>query len=226
MESGIEFAERREGLLGRRSQHGAVWHMGNSRSTGPTTCMSMLDRCRQGDNRAWHTFFGIYGPLVFRYARHARLSNDEADEVVAAVMQSFVQAFRGGFKVDHAVGRFRHYLKTVANHAIAAQRRRRGPPTVPIGPEPIDGRGEPDWDTIEQQELLRMCLERLAAAPAVRPRDLLIFQCYAIEGQPPERVAKEFAISVSRVYAVKHEIIQLLRRERIKLESELRQRNL
>jgi RNA polymerase sigma factor (sigma-70 family) len=197
--------------------------MGSNQSTGPTTWPSLFDGCRRSDNQAWTTFFGIYGPIVYRYARRAGLRQDDADEVVAAVMRNFVQALRRGFEVDHALGCFRHYLKKVANHEIAAQRRRRGRTVTDLDAVlDVPGREEPPeqyWREIEKQERLRICLERLSVSSAARPRDLLVFQRYAIQGEPPEQVARELGVSTSRVYAVKHEVIRQLRSLRIELDA-------
>jgi RNA polymerase sigma-70 factor (ECF subfamily) len=183
----------------------------------------MLGRCAQGDNPSWTTFFGIYGPLIHRYARWGGLAEHDADEVVANVMRNLLQALRGGFEVDHSVGRFRHYLRKIANREIAAQRRRgtRQPVGLEQTPEPPadDEPSEEHWAALERQERLRICLERLRAVPSSRPRDLRAFERYALAGEPAERVALELGISKSRLYAIKHEMIVELRRLRIQLDA-------
>ena len=196
--------------------------MNDRSTTGPTTRMSVIEGCRQGDNQAWTAFFNIYAPIVYRYSRQAGLPESDAEEVVAKVMGNFIQALRGGFAVDHAVGRFRHYLRSTANHEIAAQRRRRLKKHARLEevPEPPSNDPLPEqcWSDLERQERLRLCLERLRSLPEVGPRDLLAFQRYGLQNEPAEVVAQELNISKSRLYAIKHEIIQHLRRLRVELD--------
>ena len=137
-------------------------------STGPTTRMSVIEGCRHGDNQAWTAFFNIYAPIVYRYGRHARLSESDTEEVVAKVMDDFMQALRRGFAVDHSVGRFRQYLRSAANHEISSQRRRikNHTPLEDIA-EPPSGEPLPEecWAELERQEHLRLCLARLRLLP-------------------------------------------------------------
>jgi RNA polymerase sigma factor (sigma-70 family) len=189
----------------------------------PTTRLSVIEGCRQGDNQAWTVFFNIYAPIVYRYARHARLPEHESEEVVAKVMANFLQALRRGFTVDHARGRFRDYLRSAANHEIAACRRRRRPQPVPLDEAPEPSGDEPAaeqrWADLERQERLRLCLARLCHVPEIAPRDLLAFQRYAVGRERADLVAKELNISLSRLYALKHEIIVRLRAMRIELDA-------
>ncbi len=197
------------------------YHMSQPNAAIPTTRVSMLVRCSAGCNDSWQAFFRIYAPIVFRYARHAGLVDCDAEEVVANVMRNFVLALRGGFQVDYARGRFRDYLRKVANHEIAAQRRRcRGHAALedvaePAAPQP----GAERWAEVEQQERLRTCLEKLRTSARVRPRDLQAFERYALLGEPAERVAAELGVSTSRIYAIKNEIVTRLRALRVELDA-------
>lgn len=192
---------------------GASHDMSTSCSSGPPTRPSVLAGVRDGDQRAWTTFFEIYAPLVYRYARHASLSDQDAEDVVANVMRNFVRALPG-FTYDRSVGKFRHYLKKVANHEIAAIRRRRSTATDLNSVPERAGEDEPldqYWHAVEREERLRMCQQRLRSSGQVRPRDWLAFERYALQGEPAEQVAKELCMSKSRLYVIKHEVIEKLR---------------
>ena len=79
-------------------------------------------------------------PLVYRIARRAGLAEGDAEEVLANVMRGFVQAVQGGFKVDHSIGMFRSYLKTITTNEITAWRRqqRRQAASGPVEETAVD----------------------------------------------------------------------------------------
>ena len=77
------------------------------------------------------------------------------------------------------------------------------------------------WPEIEQAERMRACLERLRQSGKASARDLAVFDQYAVQRRPVERVAEQFGISRSRVYVIKSEIIRHLRRLYKKLDEHL-----
>lgn len=198
-------------------------------SSFPTTRQSLLGELGQAEASApsprWQEFFDLYGPVVYRCARHAHLSDASAEDVVANVLRNFVAAVRGGFKVDAALGRFRSYLRTIVNHEILAQRRRdrHARHTAPLDDEPgiesADAPPDSNWIELERQERFRACLDRLRAT--VQPRDILAFERYAILGESAERVARESGISVSRLYSLKYEMVGRLRELAARMDAEL-----
>ncbi len=175
----------------------------------------MFDEMSRGADRAWRTFFALYGPIVHRYARHAGLRSQDADEVLSNVMGAFVRLIQGGeFKVDHTRGRFRDYFKTVTNNQILEQRKRLFQ-AARAASEAV--RAEPQcdepaaWEELERGEVLRVSLDRLYALPSVRVRDRRVFERYVLNGEPPKKVAADLGLSVDRVYAIKHEMLQRFR---------------
>lgn len=186
-----------------------------SNGTFPTTRLTLLGKLgATGEpvDSAWVTFVSVYGPIAYRFSISARLSVHEAEEVVADVMRSLLTWFRGGSGVDHSRGRFRHFFRTTVNNAIVHVRRQR---RRSVDLDDVEEPGAPDASTAmeeaERFEVLRISLERLRAMPATRPRDMLIFERYVLQGESPERLAREFGMSRSRVYAIKHEITGQLR---------------
>jgi len=168
---------------------------------------------------AWGWFFEVYGPVAYRFGRRSRLSEAEADDVVANVMRNLLVAFRRGFEKRESRGRFRAYFRTVVNNEISAAFQRRGKDRdAEPGPPPL----APDsaFEREDELEQMRLCLRLLRLAPSVRARDVVIFERYVLHGDPPEKLAREFGVTRSRVYAIKHEVTKELRAIRAELEHE------
>lgn len=182
----------------------------------PATNLPMLAEMTRGIDKAWHTFFDLYGPIVHRYTRHAGLRVQDADEVLSNVMSAFVRRLKNRtFTVDRQRGRFRDYFKAVTNRAIGAQRRRLARSKVASDPiEAEDPRANLSdyWAELERAEMLRVSLERLYRLPSVRARDIQVFKRYVLAGEPAETVASDLGLSISRVYAIKHEMTGELRK--------------
>lgn len=190
----------------------------------PDTRTTLIRRLASNSNDEWRTFLAIYGPLVYRIARRAGLSEGDAEEVLANVMRGFVQAVQRGFKVDHSVGMFRSYLKTITTNEITAwrrqQRRQVGTGSVE---EAVADSQTPDahWADTERQQRWRLCLEKVRGSRSVRTRDFEAFKRYALEGQPAEQVAGDLGITTNRLYGIKHDMMKQLRRIWDQLAREL-----
>ena len=190
----------------------------------PDTRTTLIRRLATNSDDEWRTFLAIYGPLVFRIARRAGLAEGDAEEVLANVMRSFVQAVQRGFEVDHTIGMFRSYLKTATTNEITAWRRqqRRQVASGPVEETAVDSQ-TPDasWAEAERQQRWRLCLEKVRGSRSVRKRDFEAFRRYALEGQPAQQVAGDLGITTNRLYGIKHDIMKQLRRIWGKLAREL-----
>lgn len=209
----------------------------------PTTRLTLLARLGDPASRAWDEFFAIYGPVIYRMARADGLNDHDADEVVAVVMRYFFGAVAAGFQFDPHRGQFRRYLRRATNIIIRrvrnghhAGRGRGGAPTgqVRASERPIvlaefdiddlpDAPARPDdeWHRVERQERWQVCLERLEDSTSVSPRDMEAFRAYVLHGEPARRVAKRLGIRPNRLYGIKHEMTQRLRKLREELDTEL-----
>lgn len=190
----------------------------------PDTRTTLIRRLANDRGDAWRTFLAIYGPLVYRIARRAGLGDSDAEDVLADVMRNLVQAVGRGFEVDHEVGLFRSYLKTLTSHAIVAHRRKQkrncsstaAEHVVAADPPPVS-----EWESAERIERWQLCLERLSESAAVRARDYEAFVRYALDAEPAEAVARDYQITANRLYGIKHAMIRKLQRIWKQLEDEL-----
>jgi len=189
----------------------------------PDTRTTLIRRLTDDTGEAWRTFFDVYGPLVFRIARRAGLNANDAEDVLACVMRNFVQAVERGFELDHRVGLFRSYLKTITTNEIRAHRRRERRSSE-LG-ERVVSAVEPSvavrWEDAERQNRWQLCLERLRESASVRSRDYEAFVRYALNGEPAEQVAAELQVTVDRLYGIKHTMVRKARRMWQQLEQEL-----
>jgi RNA polymerase sigma-70 factor (ECF subfamily) len=177
----------------------------------PETRASLL--AKLGDNSlgqsAWRQFFDCYAPAVYRVARVRGFLGPDADDVVQQVMMSMV-AHLGDFKYDRDRGRFRNWVRTVAENKIREVKRRKKLPQVDIDPN-----NEPTTDTIweEQWRLqdLLWCLDQVGQE--ISPKRLAIFKMYSIDGVSPTEVAKQMNTSVGYVYVTRHLVLNLIRKK-------------
>src|SRR4051812_6689733 len=96
----------------------------HSIDAGPLgTSQTLLVRVRdRGDHEAWAAFDARYRPLVLGWCR--RWAPREADDAAQEVFAKLVSAIG---RYEPGRGRFRPWLKTVAENLMRALRRRPGP---------------------------------------------------------------------------------------------------
>lgn len=193
----------------------------------PTTRLTLLARLNDPAAEVWDDFFGVYGPLIYRMARHARLDEHASEEIVAEVMRNFVGSVAAGFAFDPRRGRFRNYLRTITNRSIRNHRGRQARGACDMVEFPVeivpDDCEAPDerWQQAEREERWQACLERLRSSSAVSPRDMEAFDAYVLRQEPAHTVARRLGIKVDRLYTIKHELIRRLRQIREQLDTEL-----
>lgn len=193
----------------------------------PTTRLTLLARLGDPAAGAWDEFFRVYGPLIYRMARRARLREDAAEELVAVVMRNFVGSVAGGFAFDPQRGRFRQYLRTLANRSIRQARRgelARAGGRVDIPLESVAAETDPPeaaWEAAEREERWQACLERLRESSVVSPRDYEAFAALVLRGEPADSVARRFGVTRNRLYGIRHTVIRRLRKIRADLDAEL-----
>lgn len=189
------------------------------------TPVSLILRLRDGTEAEWRTFWGIYGPLIYRLARGRGLNHHDAQDIVCEVMRGLHSRIRRGLQVDHVKGRFRSYVGRSVARATARFRRQFGGSKSGRRAEREAGRTHSDADgdiaTLERHERIRLCLARLRELPDVRRRDFEAFEKCVVHGEPAEKVAKQFGVSRGRVYGIRTEMMSRLRLMLTELDQEL-----
>lgn len=179
----------------------------------------LLLRGGNGDQLAWRVFFERYAPPVYRIARLRGLNDTDADDVVQEVMLA-VSAHIGGFEYDRDRGRFRQWVRQIAEGKIADHFRRshRTASSRDLVEQPSDGR--PTLEELWEKEWLSQdmlhCLEQMAER--VSPRRMEAFRLYVLEGLSASEVGRRLGMTEGHVYAVRYHVLGLIRKRMEKLE--------
>jgi RNA polymerase sigma-70 factor (ECF subfamily) len=94
-----------------------------------STSSSLLASLRTGDQDAWRRLVRLYGPLVYRWCRRARVAPQDAADIGQEVFRA-VSAALGRFRHDQAGSTFRGWLWTITQNKIRDHLRRQA--TVPV----------------------------------------------------------------------------------------------
>ena len=126
----------------------------------------LVERCRNGDSRAWAALVARYERLVYAVARGYRL---EPEDLADTFQEVFAALVRGLPRLRDARSLCRWLTSTTDRIALAAALRRRrerardaGPPedldAPPLAAEPAGA----DLESIEERQLVRLALGALA----------------------------------------------------------------
>jgi RNA polymerase sigma-70 factor, ECF subfamily len=193
-----------------------------------TTSLSLLENLRGGDDQsAWRAFFTRYSPLLFNVGKRLGLSDTDAHDAVQDTLLAVHGEFRslkGPF--DRTKGGFKAWLCGVARHKVLEVRRRvqriehaeratgdldhepasrNGSAKSKPPPDELNAAFEVEW----RRHILTQALQRVASE--TDPAVYQAFMLYAIEGQPPAKVARLLEISRNAVYISKTRVLQRLR---------------
>src|SRR3954471_10952390 len=84
----------------------------------PLTRASLLLQIRDGANLvAWREFVGLYGPIVYGFARKRGLQDADAADLMQDVMRSVTTAI-GQLDYDRNRGTFRGWLFTITRNKL------------------------------------------------------------------------------------------------------------
>jgi RNA polymerase sigma-70 factor (ECF subfamily) len=192
-----------------------------------TTRASLLVRLyRSGaaGEGAWQEFVDRYGRLIYKWCRYWQLQDADAEEVTQLVLVQLLCKMRG-FVYDPSRS-FRAWLKTVTHNVwrnLAVSRK-----CLPVG-----GRDSEEWEqllTIAAREDLNRRLEQqydhelldeamVRVRLRVAPHNWEAFRLTALDGEPPQDVARRLTMKVAHVYAARSSVQRLLREEVQELEQ-------
>jgi RNA polymerase sigma-70 factor (ECF subfamily) len=171
------------------------------------------------DALAWSEFAGIYGPLVYAFARKHGLQDADAADLTQEVFRAVARAV-GKFHYDVDRGGFRRWLLTVTHNELrdAVARARRHPAGsgdtgvkqwIEQQPEPaVD---EALWEEEYQRRRLDWAAQRVCGK--VQTATWQAFWQTAVEGKPAEEVAQALKMSLGAVYIAKSRVIARLRQQ-------------
>ena len=196
---------------------------------GPSTRASLLVRLRDHrDADAWRQFVGLYGPMVFRFARKRGLQEAEAADYTQTVFQALAGAIPE-FDYDPRQGRFRGWLFGVVRRQLQKflEKQARAPQgsgdtgahaRLAEQPGPDDQGDEALWE----QEYQRQLFAR--AADVVRGEfaetSWQAFWQTAVEGKAAAEAAAALGISVGAVYTAKSRVLDRIRQAVERLQHE------
>jgi RNA polymerase sigma-70 factor (ECF subfamily) len=198
------------------------------------TRSSLLERLRVwNDQGIWLQFFETYGKLIYGVARHAGLSDAEAQDAVQETVITVSKKI-GAFRYDREKGAFKGWLLNIARWRITDQFRKRQPldtaartlteqedrrtSTIDQLPDQAPDPLQSMWDEEWKKNLMDTAISRVKRQ--VTPKQFQLFDCYVLQGWPPGQVARELNVTQCRVYLAKHRIGALIRREVRRLERE------
>lgn len=176
--------------------------------TNPSLIRKIKDR---GNVRAWTQFDSLYRPMLRRFARARGFSDADVEDVVQHCMTAICMNIEK-FNYDPARGRFKSWLRTLVNNRCRDLVRSRRAPTADVDQldavvhdanTPADA-----FDKIWIEEHFNHCLHRLCEE--VDHQDFTAFHRYAVEGQSPEEVCRDLAITRDYLYKLKWRLTKRL----------------
>jgi RNA polymerase sigma-70 factor (ECF subfamily) len=198
------------------------------------TRRSLLERLKNWqDQKSWLDFFDTYWKLIYGVARQSGLTDSEAQDVVQETMITVAKKM-DSFKTDPAFGSFKSWLMLITRRRIQDQFRKRPPRgelTTPGSESPsrtptlerVADRAAPEletiWEAEWQKNIVSMALEEVKKV--VSSKQFLLFYQQTFKGWPPSRVAKQYGVSLARVYMAKYRVAGVLKREVTRLEKQL-----
>lgn len=190
------------------------------------TRASLLGRLKDWDDtRSWSDFFNTYWRLIYGRARTAKLTDQEAQEVVQETVISVAKKLRGT-EYDLTRGSFKTWLYLIVSRRIVDQFRRRGrgvPISEPLPEEteaasPLDSIPdpaslEPDaaWDRAWEANLIAAAVERVKEA--VNPEHFQIYEYHVLQEHTAMQTAQALQTNAAKIYWVKHRVGAKLAKE-------------
>jgi len=199
------------------------------------TRKSLLSRLKDwDDNDSWRTFFETYWKLIYCTAIKARLTEDEAQDVVQETVISVSKSIKT-FKYQPENGSFKAWLLRLTRWRIGDQLRRRQKRIVTASEDEeentgIDAEGdvclpwpkklsegfedcvsEASWEEEWEANLLDVALKRVKLR--VDARQYQVFHQHVLKGRTANEVARALKISRPKIYLIKHRLNNLLKKE-------------
>jgi RNA polymerase sigma-70 factor (ECF subfamily) len=219
---------------------GAVWHNApvkgrtHRRGTPPMDPLSNLRTsatliarlCRpQIDQEAWAEFVRRYGPQVYRWCRHWRLQEADAEDVTQAVLVRLSARMRT-FTYDPSKS-FRAYLRTVVRYAWCDFLETSKLPGAGVGGSDVLGlletveAGDDLVGRLDEQFDQEVLAEaQVRVQERIEPHTWEAFRLTALEGRSGAEAAALLGLKVATVYKAKSKVQQMLHEEVCRLDQQ------
>lgn len=187
--------------------------------TSGSTSSSLLGSLRRDDPEAWIRLSTIYGPLVYRWCRHARLQTDDVADVaqdVFLVVSTRIQTF----DESHRDASFRRWLWGITRNKLHEHfRSRQANPQATGGSDAQRHIGQlPDLPPEEIDETVNADVTTRLVHRALRAikgdfaeRTWEAFERATLHGNSPADIAVDLNMSVAAVYKAKSRVLARLR---------------
>jgi RNA polymerase sigma-70 factor (ECF subfamily) len=189
--------------------------MQSSHATSP----SLLLRVQANQAGAWERFVDLYAPLVYHWCGRAQLSPEDSADVFQDVFRAVAEHI-GRFRRDRPGDSFRAWLKTIARTKICDHVRKLDGQARAAGgtdaqmrlqatPDPLS-EPDPSEENLLQQQV-RAVLEGMRGE--FEERTWTAFWKVQMEGQAPNDVAVDLAMTAAAVRKAKLRVLNRLRQE-------------
>ena len=184
-----------------------------------STSTGLLARVRLFDGDSWRRLSALYGPLVYRWARVAGLSEDDAADVGQEVFRT-VAARIGSFRNEDPDDTFRGWLWTITRNKVGDFLRRRSKHPTAIGGSDAQYKMnlvvEPIADgsfsgSSGEQSLLHRAVRLIESE--FEPKTWQAFWRATVDAQPTDAIAADLQMTSKAVRQAKYRVLKRLRRE-------------
>lgn len=185
-----------------------------------STSLSLLDRIRHQQAEAWSRFVDLYGPLIYRWARHSHLQSSDAADVVQEVFRSVATNIHL-FRRDQPGDSFRAWLRTITRNKVRDHFRKHQGELI-AGDAVFGGQvfARVDDPVVESDEdgeagglrpLVYRALELVQSE--FEATTWRAFWRVVVDEQRPKDVAQELEMTLGAVYMAKSRVTRRVRAE-------------
>jgi RNA polymerase sigma-70 factor (ECF subfamily) len=186
--------------------------------TGQTTSLSLLQRARANDQKAWSRLVALYEPLVRLWCSRIGLSAEDVEDIVQEVFAS-TAAHLCDFRRDRPGDTFRGWLRVIARNAALMHLRRASGARAEGGSDawqrlqdvadPLAGGAEEE--EAEEDRLYRRAVEQVRGE--FEEQTWRAFWLTVIEGRSPAALAAELGVTTAAVRQAKSRVLRRLKQE-------------
>ena len=184
----------------------------NRRRLVDKTRKSLLERVKnKDDSAAWREFFGLYSPLLMRYARARGLSRADSEDATQECMQILVKSLPE-FEYDRKAGKFRNWLGKIINNKINRMLSKRRPGrlgTTAMDHLPDTADQDTTWERLWQREHLKYCLGSVKGE--VAPTTYQAFKLSVLDDKPVSEVCAMLGVNRNQVYLARARVLNRLK---------------